>query len=60
MIGMMITFLDLSKPPLEDLLGLDQEDMEFFGLGKGRIRDYSDYFDDFDDYPDYLSDDMVF
>ncbi|XP_004304708.1 PREDICTED: putative F-box/LRR-repeat protein 23-like [Fragaria vesca subsp. vesca] len=24
-----------SKPPLEDLLGLDQEDMEFFGLWEG-------------------------
>ncbi|PRQ29564.1 putative F-box domain, leucine-rich repeat domain, L domain-containing protein [Rosa chinensis] len=51
---------DFTKPPLEELLGLDEEDLEFFGLGKGRRRDYLEDFYDFEDYGDYESDDEMF
>lgn len=48
---------DFTKPSLEDLLGLDEEDLEFFGLGKAhRMAHLQDFYD----FGDSGSDDEMF
>lgn len=48
---------DFTKPSLGDLLGLDEEDLEFYGLGRGHKRAHLVDFDDDDDDADDDDDD---